>query len=121
MRHKRIAAFVIPSLVSLALLILAFAPETGRAARPGTVMPASGDGIWQTIDKSAISVAELRVPAGSPYQAFRLNKDALVQQLARAPMEFTGDLRNSPAILSLPMPNGSFQRFLIEESPVMDA
>jgi hypothetical protein len=51
----------------------------------------------------------------------RLNKRALVQQLARAPMERTRDLRNSPAVLSLPMPDGSFQRFQIEESPVMSA
>ena len=61
------------------------------------------------------------MPAATPYQAVRLNKDVLERQLARAPMEFTGDLRNSPAVLSLPMPDGSFQRFLIEESPVMDA
>src|SRR5207302_499767 len=35
--------------------------------------------------------------------------------------ERIGDLRNSPAILTLPMPDGSFQSFRIEESPVMDA
>ena len=44
-----------------------------------------------------------------------------MQQLSRAPMERTRDLSKSAAILSLPMPDGSFQRFHIEESPVMDA
>ncbi len=36
-------------------------------------------------------------------------------------MEHAGDLRNSPAIISLPMPDGSFQRFRIEESSVLEA
>ena len=62
----------------------------------------SGDGVWRAIDNSAIRVANLRLPAGSPYKASRLNPDALARQLARAPMERTGDLRKSPSVLSLP-------------------
>jgi hypothetical protein len=66
-----------------------------------------------------MAVADWQRPAGS-YQVLRINKDALIQQLARAPMERAGDLRNSPAVLSLPMPDGSFQRFHVEESPIME-
>ena len=83
-------------------------------------IPSSSDGVWQGIDKQAIVAAAWQSPSDS-YQALRLNKQALEQQLSLAPMEFTGDLRESPAILSLPMPDGSFVRFHIEESPVMDA
>ena len=119
MRQIRIAVICAASFALLCLLMFAFAPETG-AAGPGA-NATSADGIWERIDNSAIAVTSLHMPAASPYQAVRLNKDALERQLARAPMEFTGDLRNSPAVLSLPMPDGSFQRFLIEESPVMDA
>ncbi len=119
MRQIKIAAFIAPSLAALGLLVLPFAPEAG-AGRPAA--PAkSGDGIWQTIESGSIAAADWQAPAAGDYRVLRLNKDALVQQLARAPMERTGELRNSPAVLSLPMPDGSFQRFLIEESPVMDA
>jgi hypothetical protein len=88
---------------------------------PAAQRPQSSDGIWQTIDSSSIAAADWQAPPADSYQVLRLNKDALAQQLARAPMERTGDLRESPAVLSLPMPDGSFERFHIEESPVMDA
>jgi reprolysin-like metallo-peptidase family M12B len=119
MRHTRIALLVVFSAGLLGLLVLAFARQIS-AASPAPAKT-SGDAIWRTIDNSAISVAELRLPAKSSYGALRLNKDALARQLARAPMERTGNLRKSPAVVSLPMPDGSFQRFHFEESPVMDA
>src|SRR5438309_1902577 len=120
MRQIRIAAFIAPSLASLGLLILsAFAPEAGAAGFAATAK--SGDGVWEKIDNRLISTRDLQLPAPSSYRALRLNKDALARQLARAPMERTGDIRKSPAVLSLPMPDGSFKSFRIEESPVMDA
>jgi hypothetical protein len=119
MRQIRIAAFIAPSLASLGLLILAFAPEAGAAGLAATAK--SKDGVWEKIDNRLIATRDLQLPAASSYRVLRLNKEALARQLARAPMERTGDLRNSPAILSLPMPDGSFQSFHIEESPVMDA
>ena len=117
MRHIRISAFVAPALAALGLLTLAFTLEAGAGRRTAAVTP--DDGIWQTIDNSSIAAADWKPPADS-YQVLRLNKEALAQQLARAPMEGDGDLRNSPAILSLPMPDGSFQSFRIEESPIME-
>ena len=105
--------------ISILVSICVMTATTIAASPPAATT--SGDGVWQAIDNSAISVADLRFQPGSPYKASRLNTDALAQQLARAPMERTGDLRKSPAVLSLPMPDGSYQRFHIEESPVMDA
>ena len=118
MRQIRIAVICAASFALLCLLMFAFAPETGAA---GSAAPAtSRDGIWQTIDRSSIAATDLHLPAGSSYRALRLNKGALAQQLARAPMEGSGDLRNSPVVLSLPMPDGSLQRFHVEESPIME-
>lgn len=117
MRPIKIAALVVSSLALLGLFLLAFAPEAG-ANRPGA-RATSGDGIWEKADNSSMAVADWQRPAGS-YQVLRISKDALIQQLARAPMEWAGDLRNSPAVLSLPMPDGSFQRFHVEESPIME-
>jgi hypothetical protein len=118
MPQIRIAVICAASFALLCLLMFAFAPETGAA---GSAAPAtSRDGIWQTIDRSSIAARDLHLPAGSSYRALRLNKGALAQQLARAPMEGSGDLRNSPVVLSLPMPDGSLQRFHVEESPIME-
>src|SRR5687767_3170097 len=119
MRPIRIAAFVAPSLAALGLFILASIKEAdaNRLAPAGT----TGDGIWETIDNGALAAAGWQTPAGDSYHALRLNKDALARLLARAPMERVGDLGNSAAVLSLPMPDGSFQSFRIEESPVLDA
>ena len=119
MRHIRIAVVTAASLAAVALFTLAFAPRTGAA---GTAAPErSPDGVWRTITGTSVDVTTLHLSAGTTHTVLQLDKTALARQLARAPMEFTGDLRNSRAVLSLPMPDGSFQRFLIEESPVMDA
>ena len=75
----------------------------------------------ERLTEGSVDVTALHLSPGSTHSVLQLNKTALASQLAHAPMEFRGDLRNSPAVLSLPMPDGSFQRFLIEESPVMDA
>lgn len=116
MRQIKIVALIAVSLSLLGLLVVAFALEagSGRTAAPE-------NGIWQTIDNGSIAAADWKPPAAGSYKVLRLNKDALAQQLSRAPMERTGDLRQSPVVLSLPMPDGSFERFHIEESPVMDA
>src|SRR5438105_2422838 len=114
MRQIKIAAFIALSLALLGLSILALAPKAGASALQAKAK--SGDDVWEQIDKSSIAVANLHLRAASSYQVLRFNKNALARQLARAPMERTADLRNSPAVLSLPMPDGSFQRFLIEES-----
>ena len=119
MRHIRIAALIAPFLAALGLLILAFVPKGGAAGVAANAKSAGN--VWEKIDNRSVSVLQLHRPDKSVYQALRLNKAALAQQLARAPMERTGDLRKSPAILSLPMPDGSFQNFHIEESPVLDA
>ena len=119
MRHIRIAVVTAASLAAVGLLTLAFAPRTGAA---GPAAPEkSQDGVWRTIDSTSVDVTTLHLSPGNTHTVLQLNKTALARELARAPMEFTSDLRNSPAVLSLPMPDGSFQRFLIEESPVIDA
>jgi hypothetical protein len=116
MRLIRIAGFIAPSAASVGLFILAFA--TGGNRLVATVSP---DAVWEVVPESSTNAA--RTPAQGPdsSRVLRLNKEALRQLLARTPMERSGDLRNSPAILSLPMPDGSYQSFRIEESPVMDA
>ncbi|MEZ4851723.1 MAG: hypothetical protein R3B93_24545 [Bacteroidia bacterium] len=76
---------------------------------------------WQKIDETSIVNAAERVTIPGKYKTFRLNKSALEGQLSRAPMEFTQLAKTSSPIVKLPMPDGSFQRFKVVESPIMEA
>jgi hypothetical protein len=52
-------------------------------------------------------------------RAISLNEAAQRSLLSHAPMEFTKAASQTLVIMSLPMPDGTFLRFRIEESPVM--
>ncbi|MBP9664177.1 MAG: hypothetical protein KBD94_06110, partial [Pyrinomonadaceae bacterium] len=78
----------------------------------------SDDGVWNHVDRS-----ELRQPAmeadamPTSYDTFRLDRAALRAILDRAPEENT---RGLDVILTIPMPDGTFQRFSIEHSLVVE-
>ncbi len=79
----------------------------------------SGDEIWGIADRTTLAA---RVEPASPraYQVVEFHEDALSRALANVPMEFTEAARSVQVVVSLPMPDGSFPRFRIEESPVME-
>ncbi|HSS20658.1 MAG TPA: M12 family metallo-peptidase, partial [Pyrinomonadaceae bacterium] len=54
------------------------------------------------------------------FRALSLNRDAMQRRLATAPREFTAAARQGTFLLSLPTPAGTFQRFAVRESPVME-
>ncbi|MDX2248791.1 MAG: M12 family metallo-peptidase [Bacteroidia bacterium] len=74
--------------------------------------------LWTKISEAEIPNRSGRVIIPENYRTFRLNKSALDQKLSQAPMEFTPAAAN-PTEIKLPMPDGSFERFSIVESPVM--
>jgi hypothetical protein len=82
----------------------------------------SPDDVWQETDASSLQLIEVeRTIVPKVYKTFSLNKTNLFSILDRAPLEFTGAAQSSEIILTLPMPDGSFQRFRIERSPVVEA
>ena len=87
-------------------------------ALSGIALANSQPDIWAQTDK-----AELKQPGidttGLPvnYETFRLNKAALRELLEQAPEEYSG---SKVVILNLPMPDGSFSRFRIEHSLVVE-
>lgn len=117
MRLIKIAASISLLTISAGLLIWVFAPKARASSIP--VTSSSADGIWEKLDPRTLTPADRR-SADSSSPRLRLNKDALTRQLAGAPLEGGAKLRHSPAIVSLPMPDGSFQRFHIEQSPIME-
>ncbi len=84
------------------------------AAAAQTNLP---DGVWQALERNTLT-NQKDMPAAA--HVVRLNRDALAQALARAPLEFTAEATKHSATLTLPMPEGSFARFSIEASPVME-
>jgi hypothetical protein len=76
----------------------------------------------QTTLKTAISKSAAR-PAlrfrTKGVRAFTLKRASLRKALATAPREFTRAARLRPAVISLPAPNGRFQRFALARSAIM--
>ena len=75
---------------------------------------------WQRVDQISQTkpASEIWIHPDK-FRAFNLNHAALREILNRAPREFTPQAAQSPTEVALPMPDGTFARFLIVESPVM--
>ena len=82
----------------------------------------SKDNVWSRTKDSDLSNRQVDLSVvPKEYAAFRLNKTALKTILTGAPLEqYTVGLA-SEMILTLPMPDGTYQRFAIKESPIMEA
>lgn len=79
----------------------------------------STDGLWAVVSESSIANAEQpRTVNASSYRTLSLNSSALLNILARAPMEFTAEARKTDVEITIPMPDGTFPRFRIVESPI---
>lgn len=79
--------------------------------------------IWREIDEASLGTAKQfdRQIIPQRYRVFELDEAALFTTLNRAPMEFSEAAKSSaPVLMLLPMPDGTMQRFRIQESPVME-
>jgi hypothetical protein len=109
---------------ALLLVALVVACRSRGTLNPGpTLVPGrdiSPDGVWERLVNETIvfNGSVVKVTPRS-YTAFRLKATALDDMLRRAPLEFTSSGQN-PTVMSLPQPDGSFGRFQIEESPIME-
>lgn len=77
---------------------------------------------WKDQSESAIAIKrnpQLNLP--KQYRTLRLDTAHLNSALRTAPKEFTEAAKNNALILSVPMPGGSFTRFKIVETVVMEA
>ena len=85
----------------------------------------SNDGLWQFTNEASLVRAltddqKARAAAPQSHKTARLNRDALTELLRQAPMEFTDSANRNPFVMTLPMPDGTFARFRVEESPIME-
>lgn len=79
----------------------------------------SRDAVWETISESEIPGPTRRTNILGQHAVLRLNKPALDKLLAGAPLENTPAAAGPPVVISLPLPDGRFSRFRVEESPVL--
>lgn len=109
--------FVVFIVGVVALSLTATALMQGRGSQDRTA------GFWQEVPKAEARAMAIERPAEIDAKEFRsltLDRDAMQSQLANAPMEFTSDAREGTFIVSLPAPDKGFQRFSVQESPVME-
>ncbi|MEW6129458.1 MAG: C25 family cysteine peptidase [Acidobacteriota bacterium] len=94
---------------------------TAKAAPAIVTTVISADGVWQQTSKTD-AMQRLAPPiALNAFTRVSLNREALATQISQAPMEFTDAAQKTNVILTLPMPDGTFAKFRIEESPIMAA
>ena len=107
------------TLACASVLVLSLGRSDWLAAAPASFRaPQWADGVWQD---SGVAAPISRDPAASREErgarSFRLNPQALTRILRGAPLE--SSRRAAGTELSLPMPDGTFSKFRIEESPVV--
>lgn len=108
-------------LICAALLIVAASfllrSSVGASGSPVYVTEASGDELWSEVSEPRLVRADEARPAR--YRTLKLHNESLESIIAAAPMEESLEALSRQVIMSLPMPDGTFMRFQVEESPIM--
>ncbi len=104
-------------LIATALLVLSVASLLATA-RPLYAQDGSGDGIWSDLPEGVFAARAEQQIAPQKYRALTLNPAALQSQLATTPLEGAVG-RGMGTIVTLPLPDGTWGRFQIVESPIM--
>ena len=107
---RKVAIVTVGLLIVMALLI-------SIESRPSLAQN-TNNAVWQLVDESSVVAIGPRVIVPSHYRVARLNQTELTTLLASAPKEFTSG--SADVIMSVPMPDGTFARFKVEESPIME-
>jgi hypothetical protein len=99
-----------------------------RAVASSPQGESSPDGLWQDVsgqqanaqlEASTPSTQGERVPRRA--RRLRLDREALAETLSRAQHESEISLSESRTVITVPFPDGSFARFQLQESPVMES
>lgn len=93
-----------------------------QLASVASAQAASPDRIWQKVDKIPTAPAKTRSEIRpTKFKTFASDTGVLRSALAKAPRELPGRRAGVAGVqITLPMPDGTFARFLVEESPVME-
>ena len=95
----------------LLILFISISSFTNNNAQPD---------LWTDISESEIALAGTRDIVPDVYRTVKLNLDFLRPLLDSAPIEFTPEAKEGKSIITLPMPDGTFQKFIFWESSTME-
>ena len=105
--------------LTLVVVLLTLAGSLWKSAHAEQPSAPSGTEIWVDVPKTSFLPRGERLIVPDRYRTLALNEPALQALLATAPLESDQSARSSPVILELPLPDGTFGRFQIVESPIM--
>jgi hypothetical protein len=74
---------------------------------------------WQSVSESQIQVTGKRQIVPQKYISLNLNTQNFHSALFAAPLERNTQINQSACVISLPLPNGQYQRFRVIEAPMM--
>ena len=117
--HKKLTIFLLLAFAGVALLLVLLISVGGR--QPVTAAPEgaqSADGLWQDVAEATLRPAGERVIVPDAYRTLSLDWTSLNNLLAAAPAELAAG-EAADVILSLPLPDGSYGRFQISQTPLM--
>ena len=109
---------VLSDKTKISLLVTATFVLSVVAAIFGQVTRQPNEKMWEAVPERSLDQSARRLIVPLAYRTVRLDRAALLQALAGAPMEFTRNATQNP-IIYLPMPDGTMARFRFEESPIM--
>jgi len=118
LKHPNFRLAFVAALGFLALGYVALTHWHANAAAPAG--QESSDGIWRGLSAESAGLVADAKNAPSAH-VFQLNNESLRELLRRAPLESAAPLAESPVVLTAPKPDGTFARFRLAESPIMEA
>jgi hypothetical protein len=114
----------IPAAIALLMSLSGGAWAAADSAKRAVPTQASG-AFWHDAGSADVqrATAKSAVATVQPrrYHAATLDRAALAQLARSAPNEHAQSAKHSPVVISLPHPQGGYQRFTIVDSPVMEA
>ncbi len=96
----------------LTLLLLSSQTPTSSAAP-------SNDNLWRDVPESGITLKGERLIVPQKYRTVAVDETILTQRLLATPREKTPAAKTAPLVMTLPMPDGTYQRFQVEETALL--
>ena len=107
MRPSRTGSFVV------VLLLLSPAVLRSQSQSP--------DGVWSRLGGPPVQTLDFQPLQGSDkYSTFGLSRERMGAILRSAPREFTEQAQNTSTVVTIPFPDGKFERFRVELSPIVE-
>ena len=107
-------------MLSAIVFIAAATPIYAAKGEKNSVQPKQTK-LWQRIDESRVQRRGERVAVPEKYLVFWLDQTSLKKSLAELPLERTEAARQKNVVMEIPQPDGTIQRFRMEETQLLSA